>query len=45
VCPGLGAGLGGGGGAGGSSYAEPDATNVTNVQGNNLGNGAITISW
>jgi hypothetical protein len=38
-------GGGGGGGGGGSSFIEASATNVTNTQGGQTGNGAITISW
>jgi hypothetical protein len=37
---------GGGGGGGGSSYIEPSATHVKNVQaGGTAGNGKIVISW
>jgi hypothetical protein len=34
-----------GGGGGGSSFIEASATNVTNTQGGQTGNGSVTISW
>jgi len=40
-----GSGYGGGGGGGGSSFANNQATGVTQTQGFKSGNGLVTISW